>query len=46
LVDIDSEMAKLFFSDLHYITTADYEKAKEYVSNPEEYDFNQILEWS
>jgi 6-phosphofructokinase 1 len=46
LVDIDSEMAKLFFSDLHYITAADYEKAKQYVPNPEEYDFNKILEWS
>ncbi|SHH02030.1 6-phosphofructokinase 1 [Flavobacterium fluvii] len=45
LVDIDSEMAKLLFSDLHYITKADYEKAKQYVSNPEEYDFNKILEW-
>ncbi|MES2575373.1 MAG: 6-phosphofructokinase [Bacteroidota bacterium] len=46
LVDIDSEMAKLFFSDLHYITAADYEKAKQYVPNPEDYDFNKILEWS
>lgn len=46
LVDIDSEMAKLFFSDLHYIAEADYEKAKEYVSNPEDYDFKKILEWS
>ncbi|HEY6143243.1 MAG TPA: 6-phosphofructokinase [Flavobacterium sp.] len=45
LVDINSEMAKLFFSDLHYITEADYEKAKQYVPNPEEYDFNKILEW-
>lgn len=45
LVDIDSEMAKLLFSDLHYITKDDYEKAKQYVSNPEEYDFNKILEW-
>lgn len=45
LVDIDSEMAKLLFSDLHYITKADYEKAKLYISNPEEYDFNKILEW-
>jgi len=45
LVEIESEMAKLFFSDLHYITPADYEKAKQYVPNPEEYDFNKILEW-
>jgi len=45
LVDIESEMAKLLFSDLHYITESDYEKAKQYVSNPEEYDFNKILKW-
>jgi 6-phosphofructokinase len=46
LVDIESEMSKLLFSDLHYITEADYEKAKQYLPNPEEYDFNKILEWS
>ena len=45
LVDIESEMAKLLFSNLHYINAADYEKAKKYVPNPEEYDFNKILEW-
>ncbi|TDD98746.1 6-phosphofructokinase [Flavobacterium cellulosilyticum] len=45
LVDINSEMAKLLFSDLHYITPVDYEKAKLYVPHPEEYDFNKILGW-
>lgn len=45
LVDIESEMAKLLFSNLHYITAADYEKAKKYMPNPEEYDFNKILAW-
>ena len=45
LVDIESEMAKLLFSNLHYINVADYEKAKKYVPKPEEYDFNKILEW-
>lgn len=45
LVDIESEMAKLLFSNLHYINAADYEKAKKYVPKPEEYDFNKILEW-
>ena len=45
LVDIESEMAKLLFSNLHYITVADYEKVKKYVPKPEEYDFNKILEW-
>ena len=45
LVDIESEMAKLLFSNLHYITAADYEKAKKHVPKPEEYDFNKILAW-
>jgi 6-phosphofructokinase 1 len=45
LVDIESEMAKLLFSNLHYITEVDYEKAKKYVAIPEQYDFNKILEW-
>ena len=45
LVDVDSEMANLFFSDLHYISESDYEEARKYIPNPEEYDFNKILGW-
>lgn len=30
---------------MHYITSADYEAAKEYVANPEEYDFIKMLNW-
>lgn len=30
---------------MHYITPADYEAAKEYVANPEEYDFIKMLNW-
>lgn len=30
---------------MHYLTPADYEAAKKYVSNPEEYDFYKILNW-
>ena len=30
---------------MHYITPADYETAKEYVANPEEYDFIKMLNW-
>lgn len=45
LVEIESEMSKLLFSSLHYVTEVDYEKAKQYVDNPEHYDFNKILEW-
>ncbi len=31
---------------LNYITPADYEAAKAYVKNPEEFDFHKILNWS
>jgi 6-phosphofructokinase 1 len=30
---------------MHYTTPADYEAAKQYVENPEAFDFNKILEW-
>ena len=30
---------------MHYITPADYEAAKEFVANPEEYDFIKMLNW-
>jgi len=43
LVDIDSEFAKLCFQNLHYLEEADYDSAKAYLKNPEEYDFNKIL---
>ncbi|MEQ9230998.1 MAG: 6-phosphofructokinase, partial [Cyclobacteriaceae bacterium] len=46
LVDINSQIAQLFFDELHYITSEDYEQAEDYLPNPEEYDFNKILEWS
>jgi len=45
LVDIESEKAKLLFYNLHYITEPDYEKAKAFLDNPEEYDLFNILEW-
>ncbi len=47
LVDITSDKFN-FVVDyiLNYITPADYEAAKAYVSNPEEYDFMKILEWN
>lgn len=43
LVDIDSEFANLCFQNLHYIDQKDYDVAKEYVSNPSDYDFKKIL---
>lgn len=43
LVNINSEFVQLCFQNLHYLAEADYEKAKEYLKNPNEYDFNKIL---
>ncbi|MFI3318878.1 MAG: 6-phosphofructokinase [Rikenellaceae bacterium] len=46
LVDINSDKVKAVVNNiLCYITEADYEAAKAYVANPEEYDFAKILEW-
>lgn len=46
LVDINSNKAQAVIKNLmSYITPADYEAAKQYVSNPEEYDFYKILNW-
>lgn len=45
-VNIDGGTAQNYFKNIcHYITPADYEAARKYVSNPEEYDFNKILNW-
>ncbi|MBM1105762.1 6-phosphofructokinase [Aurantibacter crassamenti] len=44
LVDINSEFAQLCFQNLHYLSEEDYDKAKEYLNNPEEYYFNKILQ--
>jgi 6-phosphofructokinase 1 len=46
LVDIDSDMAKLFIRNLFYIEEKDYAKAKHYLKHPEQYDFNKILNWN
>ena len=46
LVNMEGAKAKLVFRDcLQYITPADYEAAKKYVANPEDYDFKKILNW-
>jgi len=46
LVNIESERSKLVFEDgLQYINPGDYAEAKKYISNPEYYDFRNILEW-
>jgi len=45
-VDITGGTAQNYFNYIcHYITPADYTAAKEYVENPEDYDFKRILAW-
>lgn len=46
LVNMRGEKAKLIFNNcLQYITAADYDEARKYLANPEEYDFRKILGW-
>ena len=45
-VNIEGGTAQNYYSHIcNYITEADYEAAKKYVDNPEEYDFKKILNW-
>lgn len=46
LVNINCEEVQYVFrNNLQYITKADYEAAKQYLPNPEEYDYFNILNW-
>ena len=45
LVDIHTELSRMVIGDMHVLTEADVERAKYYISKPEEYDFHKILEW-
>lgn len=46
LVDIRSDkFSSVVENILNAVTPADYEAAKRYVPNPEEYDFHKILNW-
>ena len=46
LVDINSQKAQLVFrNNLHFIHEKDYEMARQFVANPEEFDFLKILDW-
>jgi len=44
LVDVDAADYKLAFSNMHYIKVDDYEKVREFIPNPEDYDLEKILE--
>ncbi|WP_018627552.1 6-phosphofructokinase [Niabella aurantiaca] len=47
LIDMQSADTQTVFADaLHYLTEADKEAAGKYLENPEEYLFNNILEWN
>lgn len=46
LVNLSGPKAELIFNEgLQYLTPADYEEARKYLPNPEEYDFKKILNW-
>jgi ATP-dependent phosphofructokinase / diphosphate-dependent phosphofructokinase len=46
LVNIESERAQLVYhNNLHFITKNDYKAAKQFLTDPEEYDFYKILNW-
>lgn len=46
LVDMNAEIAHLFFNNLDFITESDYESAAKYVTDPQLFDFHKILNWS
>jgi 6-phosphofructokinase 1 len=46
LVDMQGEKVKMIFENgMQYLTEQDYDAARMYLPDPEEYDFNRILGW-
>ncbi len=46
LVNLNGPKAELIFNEgMQYITPDDYEAAKKYLPDPEQYDFKKILKW-
>jgi 6-phosphofructokinase 1 len=45
LVDVTSEDFKLVYNSLHFIKEKNYKEADKYISNPEKYNLNNILNW-
>ncbi len=43
LVDIEAQISKLFLQELHYLTPEDREGAKAYLPDPENFEFDKIL---
>lgn len=46
LVDIEAQISKLFIRELHYLTSEDLNHVKAYLPDPENYEFDKILNWS
>lgn len=46
LINMDSEIAKLCFRNLDYISKEDYPAVASFLEGPEEYDFHNILNWN
>ena len=46
LVNMNSEIAKLCFRNLDYISSQDHQAAAAVLEKPEEYDFHNILNWN
>ncbi len=45
LVNMDAEIAQLFFQELDFIKEKDYSATKAYLKEPAEYNFYHILNW-
>lgn len=46
LVDVDSDMVQLFINNMFFLQEKDYDEAKTYLPNSEDYDFKKILNWN
>ena len=47
LVNVNTNKVQSYINDImDYITPADYEAARKYLANPEDYDFKRILNWN
>ncbi|NTV83062.1 MAG: 6-phosphofructokinase [Bacteroidales bacterium] len=46
MVNINSQKVTMVYNNnMQFLTEADYEDAKKYIPDPENYDFNKILNW-
>ncbi len=45
LVDIESDEFLLYYKNMEFVKEVDYQDAKEYLENPEEYNLDNILGW-